>query len=719
MVIGGGAAGMSAASAARRVAPELDVVVCEAGGFAAYGMCGIPYFLGGTVPRAENLLAYPLSEFRDHRGIDLRLHTTVSAIDASAHQVHLAGEAGSGPLGYDALVVATGASPVRPPVPDSTGPGSSRSGPWRTRSDCGASWRRARSAVPSWWEPGTSAWKPRRPWSARGSRSRSSRRCRGCSATSTSRSPGWPGRSWNGTPGCGSAPGWTPCARAGPRRSLKATVNGAEIGTDLVVIATGVRPATDLLIGAGAGHLADRSVLVDPGMRTSLPDVFAAGDCVALPHLVLGGPAWVPLGPAANKTGRVAGTVAAGGAASFPGIVGTAVVKVFDLEVARTGLTLAEAQAAGLAAAATDVVSRSRAKYYPGGSPLHVRLVHAPDGQLLGGQLAGREGAAKRIDVLATALHAGLAVADLAGLDLSYAPPFAPVYDPVLAAAIKAGSARSRHEWTASRRQHPRRTRMSLQSPRDKRVSLADAISLVSDGAMVALGGGLCARLPMAMVRELIRQGRRGLHLIGSAHSIDVDLLVATGAVRRCEESYVGFEQDLGLAPGYRRAAEAGTIEVAESCCATILAQLRAAEMGLPFLPVRGVRGSDIGRLHPEYAEITCPFTGETLVAVPALRPDVALLHAPAGDRYGNLHLEQPYVLDERFASASRLVVATVDEVVSTEEVARSGVTIPAHLVAAVAEVPYGAHPSSCYPRYAYDRDHLREYVSAAESGAR
>jgi glutaconate CoA-transferase, subunit A len=258
---------------------------------------------------------------------------------------------------------------------------------------------------------------------------------------------------------------------------------------------------------------------------------------------------------------------------------------------------------------------------------------------------------------------------------------------------------------------------MSLQPPRDKRASLADAISLVSDGAMVALGGGLCARLPMAMVRELLRQGRRGLHLIGSAHSIDVDLLVATGAVRRCEESYVGFEQDLGLAPSYRRAAEAGTIEVAESCCATILAQLRAAEFGLPFLPVRGVRGSDIGRLHPEYGEITCPFTGETLVAVPALRPDVALLHAPAGDRYGNLHLEQPYVLDERFASASRLVVATVDEVVSTEEVTRVGVTIPAHLVAAVAEVPYGAHPSSCYPRYAYDRAHLREYVSAAESG--
>ena len=258
---------------------------------------------------------------------------------------------------------------------------------------------------------------------------------------------------------------------------------------------------------------------------------------------------------------------------------------------------------------------------------------------------------------------------------------------------------------------------MSLQPPGDKRASLADAVSLVSDGATVALGGGLSARLPMAMVRELVRQGRRGLHLVGSAHSIDVDMLVATGAVRRLEESYVGFEQDLGLAPAYRRAAEEGTIEVAESCCATILAQLRAAETGVPFLPVRGVRGSGIAGLHPEYAEITCPFTGETLVAVPALRPDAALLHAPSGDRYGNLHLEQPYVLDERFASASATVIATVEELVSTDEVAAAGITIPAHLVSAVVEAPYGAHPTSCYPRYAYDRGHLLEYVAAAQSG--
>jgi glutaconate CoA-transferase subunit A len=251
----------------------------------------------------------------------------------------------------------------------------------------------------------------------------------------------------------------------------------------------------------------------------------------------------------------------------------------------------------------------------------------------------------------------------------------------------------------------------------DKRTSLAEAAALVTDGAVVALGGGLCARLPMALVRELVRQRRRDLHVVGSAHSIDVDLLIAAGAVTVCEESYVGFEQDLGLAPAFRRAAEGGTVEVRESCCVSILTQLRAAEMGLPFLPVRGLKGTDILTLHPEYGLVSCPFTGEELVALPALTPDVALIHAPVGDRHGNLHLDRPYVLDERFAHASRMMVATVDRLVDTDEVAAAGVVIPAHCVAAVVEAPFGAHPSSSYPGYAYDRRHLAEYIAAAGSG--
>src|SRR4051794_36404048 len=190
----------------------------------------------------------------------------------------------------------------------------------------------------------------------------------------------------------------------------------------------------------------------------------------------------------------------------------------------------------------------------------------------------------------------------------------------------------------------------------DKRRTLAEAAELGRDGDTVALGGALSYREPMALVRELVRQGRRELRLVGSAHGIDVDLLVGAGAAGAVEESYVGFEQDLGLAPAYRRAAETGTIEVRETCCYTLLQQLRAAEYGLPFMPVRGVAGTGIRDLHPEYAEITCPFTGQLLVAVPALAPDVALIHGLTADRRGNVHLQRPLVLDERFAHAAKRV---------------------------------------------------------------
>jgi CoA-dependent NAD(P)H sulfur oxidoreductase len=436
VVIGGGAAGMSAASAARRIAPDLDVIVCEAGPFAAYGMCGIPYFLGGTVERAESLLAYPPEEFRDKRGIDLRLRTQVTRIDPDARQVFLSSDSGSGPLGYDELIVASGADPVRPPVPglDHDRVFTVRSlaeaidlrrllddGTARRAIVVGAGYiglETAEALVRAGLHVQVVEALPR--------------------VLGTVDEPLADLVEAELTRHVRLRLGVRLDALRGHDGGVTAVVAGAEAETDLVIIATGVRPSTDLLIQAGAEHLPDRSVVVDAGMRTSLPGIFAAGDCVALPHLVLGRPAWVPLGPAANKTGRVAGTVAAGGAASFAGVVGTAVVKVFDLEVARTGLGLAEAIAAGVAAVATDVTSRSRAKYYPGSSPLHVRLVHAPDGRLLGGQMAGHEGAAKRIDVLATALHAGLTVGELTELDLSYAPPFAPVYDPVLVAAGKA-----------------------------------------------------------------------------------------------------------------------------------------------------------------------------------------------------------------------------------------------------------------------------------------
>src|SRR5208283_3477530 len=148
----------------------------------------------------------------------------------------------------------------------------------------------------------------------------------------------------------------------------------------------------------------------------------------------------------------------------------------------------------------------------------------------------------------------------------------------------------------------------------DKRRSLDDLAAMVVDGAVVAVGGGLSARAPMALLRALLRRNAKGLSVVGSAHGIDIDLLSGGGAIARSSESYVGFEQDFGMAPNYRRALESGIVSVDDSCCYTLVQQLRAAIQGLPFMPVRSVRGTSFLSLHPEYRQMVCPFTGEELL---------------------------------------------------------------------------------------------------------
>jgi glutaconate CoA-transferase subunit A len=252
----------------------------------------------------------------------------------------------------------------------------------------------------------------------------------------------------------------------------------------------------------------------------------------------------------------------------------------------------------------------------------------------------------------------------------------------------------------------------------DKRCDLAGLVAHVREGDCVAIGGGLSWREPMAALRELVRQGIGKLRLVGSAHGIDVDLLCGAGLVAESAESYVGFEQDFGMAPNYRRACESGAVEVRDSCCYTLVQQLRAAIAGLPFMPIRSVRGTGFMALHPEYKTMICPYTGEELVLVPALRPDVAILHAQYGDARGNLCIEGPPVADILFARASKKVIATVEKLVPPEELAEKGVTIPYFYVTALAEVPYGAHPTACYPFHAYDRRHTAEYYRLASEGA-
>lgn len=440
VVIGGGAAGMSAASAARRVDQDLEIVVLETGRDVAYGLCGIPYYLSGEVSRADQLLAYPPEVFRDRRRLDVRTGADVVSLDADRHSLHYRQGGQEHTLRYHRLVVAAGGAPVVPPLPglddELVFTVRTLEGAVTLRSLLDAG-RIGRALVVGGGYVGLEV--------------AEALHARGVAVTVVEMlAQVMPNLD-------------EPMAALVEKELLRqgvdlrlstalqrlyrdpdglhAVIGVDTIVVDAVVLAVGVRPASGIAAAAGARTGPGGALLVDDHMRTSLPDVLACGDCVAVQHLVLGRPAFVPLGPAANKTGRVAGTVAAGGEARFRGVVGTAVVKVFDLAVARTGLTLAEAAAEGLVPLATDVEGRSRAKYYPGSEPVAVRLVHRDDGRLLGAQMAGHDGVAKRIDVVATALHAGLDVDDLADLDLSYAPPYAPVYEPVLLAAQRASSA--------------------------------------------------------------------------------------------------------------------------------------------------------------------------------------------------------------------------------------------------------------------------------------
>jgi glutaconate CoA-transferase, subunit A len=252
----------------------------------------------------------------------------------------------------------------------------------------------------------------------------------------------------------------------------------------------------------------------------------------------------------------------------------------------------------------------------------------------------------------------------------------------------------------------------------DKRVTLDDLAARVENSAVVAVGGGLSSREPMSLLRAILRRGIRDLTVVGSAHGIDIDLLSGGGAISRSSESYVGFEQDFGMAPNYRRAVETGAIKVDDSCCYTLVQQLRAAIQGLPFMPMRSIRGTSFESLHPEYKQMMCPFTGEELLLVPAIEPDIALLHVQYGDAQGNLLIQGPPVYDILFAKASRVVLATVEEIVPTERLNEfRGARIPYFYVTAISEVPIGAHPTACYPFYAYDRRHTALYYEAARKG--
>jgi NADPH-dependent 2,4-dienoyl-CoA reductase/sulfur reductase-like enzyme len=208
---------------------------------------------------------------------------------------------------------------------------------------------------------------------------------------------------------------------------------------DIVVLGLGVRPNSALAGEAGIAIGETGGIVTDTRMETSIGGVWAAGDCVESVDRVTGRRVVVPLGTHANKQGRVVGINVTGGDARFPGVLGTAAAKICKYEVARTGITERQAGEAGLDVVAAAIESTTRARYFPGSTSIKVKIVaERPGGRIVGGQIVGEEGAAKRIDVLATAIWNRMPVDEVADLDLSYAPPFAPVWEPVLIAARKA-----------------------------------------------------------------------------------------------------------------------------------------------------------------------------------------------------------------------------------------------------------------------------------------
>jgi len=442
VVIGGVAAGMSAASKARRLAPEMDITVFEKSGFVSFGSCGLPYFIGGVIPTHEKLIVRTPEQFAKNR-IMVHIHHEVTAIDLKKRVVEVknleTGRTFQEP--FDKLVVTTGGSSVRPPLPGIELPGIF---PLRIIEDG--------LAIRRWIEEKNARRVVIVGGGYIGMEMAEAFHRLGLQVTVLEMLP----QVLPNMDADMAALVQEELERQNVSLHLEHRVEGFEgsgrvqavlaggkrFETDMVLLAIGVRANARLAEEAGIALGETGAIAVNERQETSVPDVYAAGDVAEAYHLVLKRPTYVPLGTTANKQGRVAGTNVAGGQAEFPGIVGTAVVKVFNLEAARTGLTLTEAQREGFDAEETRIKHHAIGHYMPNPTPLHVKLVYEKGSQrLLGAQMVGRQGAAKRIDVIAAALHAGWSVKDLARLDLSYAPPFAPVWDPILVAANVASKA--------------------------------------------------------------------------------------------------------------------------------------------------------------------------------------------------------------------------------------------------------------------------------------
>jgi NADPH-dependent 2,4-dienoyl-CoA reductase/sulfur reductase-like enzyme len=445
VVVGGDAAGMSAASVARRRRDpdELEIVAFERGPYTSYSACGIPYFVSDFVTESDRLVVRSPEQHR-RNGIDVRTGHEVVAIDVNRRIVRVrdlasANDTAERDEAFDQLVVATGAVPVRPDLP-----GADAGGIFgvQTLAD-GVAVRRtideskpARAVIVG---GGYIGLEMAESFVRRGLEVALVDRTEQPMASvldddmaalvaEALRAIGvdlYMGEAAEGFD-----------VEGGDVRAVR-TANRT-LPADIVVLGIGVRPSSRLADEAGIAVGDTGGIVTDTRMETSVGGVWAAGDCVESVDRVTGRRVVIPLGTHANKQGRVIGINATGGDARFPGVVGTAASKICAYEVARTGVTERIAREVGLDVVAATIESTTRASYFPGAAPITVKVVAArDDGRIVGAQIVGEEGAAKRIDVLATAIWNGMRVEEVASLDLSYAPPFSPVWDPVLIAARK------------------------------------------------------------------------------------------------------------------------------------------------------------------------------------------------------------------------------------------------------------------------------------------
>ena len=443
VIIGGVAAGLAAAMEARRTSPDLPVTVFERTGDISYGACGLPYVVAGLIPSPDALVLHTPEFFRERHSIEVRLNCEAVELLPSKSVLRVREGGVEREVGYDSLVLATGAAAVCPPLPGHELEGVFVLRHMRDGRRLLRFLEEARPRAALVVGAGYIGLEMAEAFTARGLRTTlvegsetvmgalggrmrdrvaEELRARGVEVLFGERVTGFEGD--------------------GGRVARVLTDAGRAFEAGVVSVGVGVRPEVALAVAAGVEVGESGAVVTDERQRTSAPGVYAAGDCCEVLNRVSGRRVWHPLGQPALRQGWVAGGNAAGGdnanGARYAGVVGTTVVKVFGLEAARTGLSLEEAVEAGFDAAETESESPSRAGYYPGASKIHTLLVTDARGRLLGAQMVGREGVAQRVNVYAAALHAGLRVEEVERFDLAYAPPFAPTIDPIIRAAHQA-----------------------------------------------------------------------------------------------------------------------------------------------------------------------------------------------------------------------------------------------------------------------------------------